>query len=299
LMRDTNDRVLKAQRVNNIRSGVSRYAAEMAAGLMTEQEQQGHLRLMEIESEMNSLLADAAKAKQEGDLKAFNDYYDKINDAYDRMHEQIKENFNEAVKRNEEIRKNNQEIRLQEAQEFKQKLEKSKRAAKVLAQKLVGLPEEEQAAVVEEYAKVSGIPLAILMGDLYDAAAENRLDEMKLKNIENQIYNRNRSTDLQYQREARLAAKSGGSSGVGETGLSDYTQNIIDEAQVLGDVPTKERAKVIAELRSLGLYNELPPQWYIDYVNEEANQTLNPDDVKAKWEEFRRKATDTTGSGEA
>lgn len=293
MMKETNSRVLRAQRVNNIRSGTARYAAEMAAGLMTEEEQQGHLRLSQIESEMSQALVAAAEAKASGDLERFNAVYDQLDSLTKNMNDQIKENFDMAVKRNEEIRKDAQERRAQEKADLDAMLNKSSAAAPALAARIATLPPDQQAAVIEAYASAQGIDPEILMGDVVGAAQDQNYKALQAKNIENQIWNRNRTEDRLQTKAAQDAAE--------ETGYSTYALNIVEGQQTINDVADKDRADVIAELRTLGFYNNEPPQWFIEGETDDlkalweakgrnANEADLFNEIRRKWEETRQKA---------
>lgn len=294
LMKETNSRVLAAQNVNNLRSGTARYAAEMAAGLMTEEEQQGHLRLTQIEGEMSAALVAAAEAKAEGDLEAFNSVYDQLDSLTKNMNDQIKENFNMAVKRNQEIRANNQEQRLQAKAELDAMLDKSGRAAPALAARIAELPPEQQAAVIEAYAAQNGIDPEVLLGDVVGAAQDMDYKNLQAKNLENQIYNRNRDTNIAAAREARLSKEAADE----ETKYSDLAVNIADGVQTLNDLAESlkpdEMSKVVAELNTLGFYSDEPPMWFMKTVDEEFSDLMDakggsptPEFYRTKWNELR------------
>ena len=283
LMEDTNSRVLAAKNVNNIRSGTSRYLPEMAAGLMTEEEQTGHLRVADLEAQMTQLISAAATAKAEGDTKLFNAVYDQIDTAYDNMQSTLDSNFDMAVSRNKEIRANNQELRQQEVANEKSMLERSERSAPALASKIADLPESQQIDVIEAYAEQSGIPLEVLMGDIAIAAQKSEYKGLQVQNLENQITNRNRTTNIAQSRETRLSQEKKDE----ESGLTDDTSNIISGVSTITDVADKDLAKVKAELREAGFYEENPPGWFIDMKNDEAGQTVVPAKVKEDWSEYR------------
>lgn len=294
MMKETNSRVLRAQRVNNIRSGTARYAAEMAAGLMTEEEQQGHLRLSQIESEMSQALVAAAEAKASGDLERFNAVYDQLDSLTKNMNEQIKANFDMVVKRNQEIRANNQEQRLQAKAELDAMLDKSGRAAPALAARIANLPPEQQAAVIEVYAAQNGIDPEVLLGDVVGAAQDMDYKNLQAKNLENQIYNRNRDTNIAAAREARLSKEAADE----ETKYSDLAVNIADGVQTLNDLAESlkpdEMSKVVAELNTLGFYSDEPPMWFMKTVDEEFSDLMDakggsptPEFYRTKWNELR------------
>lgn len=295
LMKDTNDRVLRAQNVNNLRSGTSRYAAEMAAGLMTEEEQKGHLRMMQIESEMTSLITQAAKARQEGDLEAFNAYYDNIEDAFDRMNTAITEQFDRATTRNNQLRERQQDLRAQEKQNFEQMLDTSSRAAPALASRISGLTAEQQAAVIEEYANTAGIPVDMVLGDVVSAAQENREADLDARNIESQILKRQSDAQVSRQREARLSTAAAEEKEEAETSYLSYTENILNELTSWNDVENaliddpETLSKVRTELNQFGIFDEEPPAWFIDDENQNTGQTLTPEEIKRRWKSYREK----------
>ena len=71
----------------------------------------------------------------------------------------------------------------------------------------------------------------------------------------------------------------------------DIAKNIIAGATRLSDLTSTERQKATTDLRKLGFYNGAPPRWYIEAKNEEAGQTLLPEDVARAWEEYRKEIT--------
>ena len=71
----------------------------------------------------------------------------------------------------------------------------------------------------------------------------------------------------------------------------DIAKNIIAGATRLSDLTSTELQEAKTDLRKLGFYNEAPPRWYIKMKNEEAGQTLLPEDVALVWEEYRKEIT--------
>jgi len=295
LMKDTNSRTLAAQGVNNQRSGNARYLAEMSAGLMTNEEQMGHMRVMQIESEMTSLITAAAAAKQEGDMEAFNSMYDAIGDAFDRMNDQVTNNFNNAVKRNQEIRATNKELRDKEKADLDAMLSKSERAAPALAERLNGLSVEEQSAVLEAYSETSGIPIDLLLGDIATAAADLEYRGLQADNIANQIANRNAGTAIDQQRENRLSTDAAKKEEKEATQYQKFTENIINEVSTLADIQyaieddPETLAQVKNELNSLGLYSSVPPAWFIEDEQQKEQQTIPTDDMLTRWTTYKDK----------
>ena len=295
-MEDSMDRLVKTRQVGNIRQGRDRYAPELATGILTDQELTGHERLSDIEGQMLSAIAEADKAKAKGDLEAFNGMLKNVEGIMDRMNTQIKENYNIAKERDKALRDQEKEARVQQQQEFDNMLDKSKRAAPALADKLDGLSPEQQVAVVEEYSKLAGVDMDVLLGDIATAAQDRDYKNLQVENLQNQIYNRNRDTNIAAQREARLQREENNTE-TKEEKFTDYTENIVEEAQTLNDVPEKDRAKVISEMRRLGYYSDEPPSWFIGTFEEKYKGLieakgggLRPDVIRKKWNEMRLKA---------
>lgn len=88
-------------------------------------------------------------------------------------------------------------------------------------------------------------------------------------------------------RKAGIAPRALGTGGTGTGGgglsLSSRTNQVIDGFISLSELTPTERAKVNDDLFSLGYNSENPPQWFIDGLQEERQQSLRPEVVREEW----------------
>jgi hypothetical protein len=300
-MEDSMDRLVKTRQVGNVRQGRDRYAPELASGIMTDQELTGNERLSEIEGQMLSAIATADQAKANRDLEGFNAQLKNVESIMDRMNSQIKENYEIAKERDKAIRDQEREARMQEKQDFDTMLDKSKRAAPALAEKLDGLSPEQQAAVVEEYAKLSGVDMDVLLGDIAGAAQDRDYKNLQVENLENQIYNRNRDTNIAAQREARLQREADNKKTEEESKISDFSLNVINEISTIADIEKaledkpSELAAVKRELNDYGIFDQSPPDWFIEKETDGKGMSVMPTEVQRRWDEWRGKYVESKG----
>ncbi len=89
------------------------------------------------------------------------------------------------------------------------------------------------------------------------------------------------------------------SSGFTLSQASDSTLNVIEGIQSISDQTPSVQTKTTTELRKLGFFDNIPPQWFIDFVNSieqadaerEGNRELriiSPQEMEARWEEERQ-----------
>lgn len=87
-----------------------------------------------------------------------------------------------------------------------------------------------------------------------------------------------------------------------EQGLSPTAENVIDGVVDLDSLTPTKREEVTAELRTFGLYDEKPPEWYRELLEEQSMQSLLPEVVQEEWNAYRSKITgeypSSTSAGE-
>ena len=120
----------------------------------------------------------------------------------------------------------------------------------------------------------------ILMGSVSTAAQTAEYKDLQISNIENQIYNRNRSENRQQAKAAKEDDE--------EDEVGDSTRNVIQGVTTIDDLSSAEKEKVKTDLRELGFYEEEAPEWYIEMENANAGQTVVPEVIKESWEEYRQ-----------
>lgn len=288
-MEDSNDRLLKLKEALGIRQGRSRYAPILQAGILTDEEMQGHERVMELEGQMLQAIAEADSAKATGDYQRLNDLYDRIDKRNEEMNNQIQTNFDNAVKRNKEIEAALKAERDEVEAQWNRALDKSERVAPAVAAALGDFStEEEKNTFLKTYAEKTGIPLDVLMGDVQKSQTDSTKDALDIEkkkadiaNVNNTMYNRNRNTD------SLIASRDN------NTDLTDVTANIIDGISSIDDVDEGDLETVKAELRSLGFYSSTVPQWFLEAKQAEqgGTQDLNPSQVQADWDKERTRIT--------
>lgn len=77
-MEDLNTRMLEGKRIAGISAGRQRYATGMEGGLLSNEEMDGLQRITELQAEELSLIVKAKQARSETQIKAFNDYADRL-----------------------------------------------------------------------------------------------------------------------------------------------------------------------------------------------------------------------------
>lgn len=287
-MRDSNKRLLATKDVANMRQGRSRYVPELAGGILNDEELNGLDRLGEVEGELMKAIAEADKAKAEGDMERFNASFDNINTIMDRSEKQIKANYDNAVAQDKAIRDREKADRDAAKMNFEMSLDRAKTAAPAIADQLETYGSEaEQMAFLEAYSKKTGIDLDIIMGEVVTAAQDKDYKNLQIENLQNQITNRDSTNARGWASERRLQAEADRKAGE-EDEVSDTTKNVISGASLLDELTGEAREKTKADLRDLGYYNDTPPAWFIEMSNDESGATVEPSTLKQKWEEHRQ-----------
>lgn len=293
-MEDSNNRLLKLKEALGIRQGRERYSPVLQAGILTDEEMTGHERVMEIEGQMLSAVAEANAAKETGDYARLNDLYDRIDARTAEMNEQIQSNFDNAVKRNQEIEKALKAERDEVQSQFDRALDRSEKVAPAVAEALESFAtDEERSAFLEAYSTKTGIPMDILAGVASEATMQRKKDSLDLtkkqadiRNVENTIADRNSRNTLAWQKEARLAAEEDEE----EEDVTDATANILSGVSTLADIDedSEDYQTVKAELESYGLYSQKPPQWFLDEFEAETKSSPTGTVLQSAWEKYRQ-----------
>lgn len=287
-MAEANSRRLAIKDQIGIREGRARYAPGVQAGILSDEEVQGHERIAELEGQMFTLIAQAEQARTTNKLTMFNTRMDKLEKVEDRMKTEIQNLYTNALAQEKNLREARKaEIDMQKT-ELDMVLDKSERAAPGIITAMSELKTtEEKTKFLEEYSRRSGIPTDVLLGDIETANRKAQKADLEIENIRNQISNRNANTGIAAQRERRLAAAE--EKGDGDT--DSIVRQIID-----GDMPLsaaenlddKTYGVVNNELVSLGLYNSRPPQWFVQAKEAETSSTLTDEGLQELWNEYRK-----------
>lgn len=286
-MEDSNSRLLKAKGVSNIRGGRTRYTQDLASGILTDEEQQGEMRIVELEAAMLADIAEANNAKQKGDDERFNAHYDRVTETRDKLNEQIKENFRRVVE-SEKLRLDQEKAdRDAEKQLFETGLKKATAAAPALVDKLKQLTTaEERTQFIELYAERLGVDPDVVMGEVEKATQDADYKGLQIDNIKNQIANRNSSNALAWQREKRLATQDE------EDETLDETNNVLNGISNYEDLDPKVQEQVKAQLNEYGLFEQNPPDWFIQEYEQQAvgdgDTIASPAEIQSAWQEYRQ-----------
>lgn len=280
--RASNERLLAMKNIGNMRQGRARYTTDLAQDILSDEEQQGADRIDEIRGEMLKTIAEANKARAGDKMKAFNDHFNNLQKIEEQLQQQISDNYDRAVQQDKLIMDREKEARIKEKEENDRLLETSKRSAPALAKKLAEFKTpEERTAFIDAYAEQTGIDADILMGDITGEMDDQQKRDLDIRNIENQIYNRNRSENRQQAKDARDAEKD-------EDDGMEVVKNLMSGATTLDDFTGEAKQKAILGLRETGFYSSEPPQWYIEMKNLETGQTVEPQFLKDEWETYRQ-----------
>lgn len=286
LMEDSNSRVLSAKNQEGLRSGRARYASTLQEGILSDEEQAGIGRVGQLQGEMLSLVAQAQQAQNKEDLDLFNTRMtdlSKIDDDLQNTLQGIQKNAFESLKALQD--KQTADINNAKTQQDTV-LARAKAVAPALATQLAAISDPaKQAAFLESYSKESGLSMDVLLGAVGDQQTDDAKSALDLKNIQNEIDNRNANTRIAQQNADRLAK--GGEKDDGQ----DEVDNIINGISSIGEVDASKKQVVKAKLQTMGLYNSTPPNWYVQAQNDQFGGDMLPEKIQASWDEYRKKAT--------
>jgi hypothetical protein len=207
-MEDSNSRVLAGKTQAGIVNGTARYATDVQNGVLTDEEQQGIMRVGQLQGEMLQEIAKAQQAQNEENLTVFNDRMDKVNAIQTDLNKQVADIHQQAL----DAQSANMKAQLDAASLEKTQLEntqtKADSLAPALADSLAGVEPDQQSAWLKAYAEGMGIPVGTLIGSLDKYQQGQKKAALDLRNIESQITSRDVSTQ-----KTRQDIKNGGSGG--------------------------------------------------------------------------------------
>lgn len=284
-MKDTNARQLAAKDVSNMRQGRSRYTSELATGILVAEEYDGQARLVEIEAELVTALAEAESARANDKTDAFNDAWDRVQKAKKDMNDQIESNYKIAIEQEKLIIEREKEARTAQKDALDMMLDHASAAAPGLAAKMKEFKSaSERTAFIQAYAERVGVDADVLLGEITKSMQDSEYKELQMANIENQIYNRNRTED-------RL--QRGKDEDEEEEQEEPETSNVISGITKFSDIEDpKIREKVKYQLSQYGLFETKPPQWFIDEYEQQAvgegDTMAGEAEINQAWNDYRK-----------
>lgn len=258
------------------RNGLARYAPDQEAGVMTNNEVQGQMKIAQLQGEMMSQIAKAQQAQTDNDTKLFNDEYDKIDAIQKDMNTAVQGLYKEAVDKQNADTKAKQLSQKTDQTTLDNGMKTSQRIAPAIADALNQFTnQKDKDDFINKIATQYGIDPNVLRGDISTAA-------LKTKNTNSEIANRGKKsgsgaaktyksgtfsyTDADLSSYAN-AFKNGGTSPTGQQYNGRGSDNYVDPGMYLynfndwvshGGLPKD-------------FISKYPPK---DYINPDDNATL-------------------------
>lgn len=192
-MEDTNKRLLASKQTAGYRSGRARYTPELQSGILSDEEQQGIIRVTQLEGEMLTLIAQAERAQAQDQLDVFNERMDRLTDIDNRLQEETENLLKAANDQLEAMKTAEKEAIELEEKERELITEKVGSNARAIADATKNLTEEDQIAAFTIFAEELGTDFNTLYGyvaDIWDEQSERDLD---MENKRSLIRSRNKS----------------------------------------------------------------------------------------------------------
>lgn len=172
-MEKANQRQLDTKTTIGIRTGRSRYAPVVQEGILQQEEIEGIQRITTLNNKLNLVLAQAADAKAQNDLKLFNASYDRIAEIKKEAQETIVKLYEQANEELELQQKAEKEARLADKEALDLMIKKADQAAPAIAVSVGELATpEEQAEFLNLMAERLGITPEYLYGSVVEASDE-------------------------------------------------------------------------------------------------------------------------------
>ena len=73
--------------------------------------------------------------------------------------------------------------------------------------------------------------------------------------------------------------------------FSPTTANVLDGIISLSDLTPTQRQKVTDEMRTLGIFDPIPPEWFRKIQEEQAQMQFTPEALKLQWQKYTAKVT--------
>lgn len=162
-IQESTDRQAAQKTSAGYRTGLNRYAPDQAAGVVSEVEQIGQQRIVDLITKMNDAVTKAQSSLQAGDMKAFNDTSNQIKGIQKNMSTEINNLYKEAQQYNANLVK----TAAQANKDAQQGINTAKADAPTLAAERDQFSTEaEWKSFLGEYAKERGLDPDVLSGEV-------------------------------------------------------------------------------------------------------------------------------------
>lgn len=275
-MEEANKRLLSTKETVGLRQGRARYAPTLQEGILTDEEQAGQARIVELEGAMMQAIANAEQAQANFDLKVFNERAAEVDRIEKQLTEAIMNQHKMAVEQDKLIIEKEKEASAKEKADYDMMLKKSEQSAPSVYKTLSTITNDsDKKAFLEAYARGTGIDFDVLISDIEDYSLKTSKTKLDMENIRSQINKRVDDTTDTGDKKSKFAG--------GKT-----TENVISGITTLDDLSASDKEKVKADLRSYGFYSENPPEWFISMKKDEnAGKTISVDFIKTEWKKYR------------
>lgn len=194
-MEDSNSRILAGKTEAGLRNGDARYASDVNNGILTDEQQQGILRLADLQSQALQAISAAQKAQNDEDLTLFNDKMEKIKTINDDLATTIS-NLHKSVtdQQKQDLETANTQLNMKKTS-LDIQTSQAKAAAPALVQELGSMGSaDDKASLIQETATQLGIDPMVLYGEVESASQANDKANLDLENTRSLIASRNKTT---------------------------------------------------------------------------------------------------------
>jgi len=193
-MQDINDRYTALKQNEGFSGGTARYMSDINNGILKDTEEQGEVRLAEIDAQEKSLIAQAVQAKTSKDFELATKKMDEIDKLQKEKQDTIQKVYKAAVDYNKALDDQAKELRLKEKDQF----EMATKSLTASAPALVGAynalkTDKERQAFVTAMAKKLGVGEEIVLGAMEDQKTQTAKADAELIQTKAQTDASNRS----------------------------------------------------------------------------------------------------------
>ncbi len=188
-MEDINKRYTALKQNEGFSGGTARYMSDINNGVLQDTEQQGEIRLAEIDAQEKSLVAQAVQAKTSKDFELAFKKMDEIDKLQKEKTETIQKVYKAAVDYNKALDDQEKELRLKEKDQFDMATKSLTASAPALVNAYNTLKsEKEKQTFITNMAKKLGVGEEIVLGAMEDQRTQNTKDtaDVNAKNRSNQ-----------------------------------------------------------------------------------------------------------------
>lgn len=194
-MEDSNSRILEGKTEAGLRNGDARYASGINNGILTDEQQQGILRLADLKSQALQAIASAQKAQNDEDLTLFNDRMEKIKTINNDLSTTIASLHKSVTdQQKQDLATANTQLNMKKTSLDIQTTQ-AKAAAPALIESLSSMSSaSDKAALIQETATQMGIDPMVLYGEVQTASTAKEKSDLDLENTRSLIASRSKKT---------------------------------------------------------------------------------------------------------